>query len=56
MNVVNTFSTIIITNVTTQTIVQTLPFNTENEKKADSFARQHNIKNPMLGMLSVMYK
>lgn len=50
------FSTIIITNVTTQTVVRTLPFTAENEKVADSIARQHNIKNPMLGMLSVMYK
>lgn len=50
------FSTIIITNVTTQTVVKTLPFSVENEKKADAYARQHNIKNPMLGMLSVMYK
>ena len=49
------FSTIIITNVTTKTVVQTLPFSAENEKKADSIARQHNIKNPMLGMLSVHY-
>lgn len=49
------FSTIIITNVTTQTVVQTLVFNEANEKKADAYARYQNITHPNNGMLSVHY-
>lgn len=50
------FTKIIITNVATQTVVQTLDFSVENEKKADKIAREHNINKPMLGLLSVHYK
>lgn len=51
----NTFSSIIITNVTTQTVVKTLPFTEANEKLADQMTREHNITNPHMGMLSVKY-
>lgn len=51
----NTFTKIIITNVTTQTIVHTLAFNSENEKAADAYARQQNLNSPRNGMLSVHY-
>jgi len=49
------FSNIIITNVTTQKVIQTLPFTAENEKKADAFARVQNITNPHNGAISVHY-
>ena len=50
------FTKIIITNVATQTVVQTLDFTLENEKLADMIAREHNFNNPMFGFLSVHYK
>ena len=50
------FTSIIITNVTTQIVVKTLPFNAENEKVADAIARKHNVEKAMMGLLSVHYK
>lgn len=50
-----TFTKIIITNVTTQTVVVTLPFTPENEKKAEIYARAQNKHNPHAGMISVHY-
>lgn len=50
------FTSIIITNITTQSVVKTLAFNAENEKVADAIARKHNLSTPNLGMLSVHYK
>lgn len=55
MNAVKTFTKIIITNVTTQAVVLTLPFTPENEKKADTYARAQNTHNPHAGMISVHY-
>ena len=49
------FTKIILTNVTTQTVIQTLPFSAENEKKADTYARAQNMSNPHNGMISVHY-
>lgn len=56
MNAVNNFKTIVITNVTTQTLVSKLAFNPENEAKAAEYVKYHNINKPMLGMLSVHYE
>lgn len=36
-------------------IITTMPLTTENEKKADAWAREQNIKHPMQGMISVHY-
>lgn len=55
MKAIMNFSTILLTNVTTQTIIASLPMNDENEKKADAYARKHNITNPHVGMISVHY-
>ena len=49
------YTKIIITNVTTQTVIQSLPFSAENEKKADAYARTQNMSNPHKGMISVHY-
>lgn len=51
----NTFKTIVITNVTYGKVVQTLAFNAENEKKAFAHADTQNRINPLNGMLSVHY-
>ena len=48
-------NTIVITNVTYNKVITTLPLTTENEKKADSYARQQNIMHPLNGMVSVHY-
>lgn len=55
MTAVKIFTKIIITNVTTQTVVLTLPFTPENEKKAAIYASAQNTHNPHAGMISVHY-
>lgn len=49
------FTSIIITNVTSQTVVKVMPFTETNEKLADKMAREHNMTKAMLGSLSVHY-
>jgi hypothetical protein len=49
------FKTILITNTATQAVIQSLPFNADNEKKAHSYSRQQNIMHPHGGLLSVKY-
>lgn len=49
------FTSIIITNVTTQAVVKVMPFTEANEKLADKMSREWNMTKAMLGMLSVHY-
>lgn len=51
----NTFKSIVITNVTYQEIVATLAYSEENVKKADQMACVHNVNKPNQGHLSVHY-
>lgn len=48
-------NSIIITNITYNKVITTLPLTPENEKKADAYARYQNITHPNNGMLSVHY-
>lgn len=48
-------NTIVITNITYNKIITTMPLTAENEKKADAYARYQNITHPMQGMISVHY-
>lgn len=51
------FTSIIIRNVSTQTIVQTLPYNQANERIADKLAREWNMgKGSRMGLVGVQYK
>jgi len=51
------FTSIIIRNVSTQTIVHTLPFNQANERVADKMAREWNMgKGVRMGLVGVVYK
>jgi len=51
------FTKIILTNVSTQTILHTFPFNQTNERIADKMAREWNMgKGSRMGLVGVVYK